>query len=89
MAIIRAAVDQPNQTLYLPMTFSGIPVLAHQGADKWMVDNSKLQAATQRLGYRVSKNLDDKLENSKLTGAYWGSIVEGCDEGDGWLAIKF
>uniref|UniRef100_A0A7S0A867 RNase NYN domain-containing protein n=1 Tax=Pyrodinium bahamense TaxID=73915 RepID=A0A7S0A867_9DINO len=51
---------------------------------EYLVDNRKLMARTQGLGFRLSKNIDDKDRTSV---APWGSTVSGMDEGDGWLRV--
>mmetsp|Transcript_44699 Transcript_44699/g.127564 ORF Transcript_44699/g.127564 Transcript_44699/m.127564 type:complete len:696 (+) Transcript_44699:121-2208(+) len=50
----------------------------------YLVDNGKLRAETQGLRYRFSKHLDNRDRSTVL---YWGSVVSGIDEGDGWVQI--
>jgi len=67
---------------FLPITLRGVTVLVHTYGNTWRVDNSMLQSDTVGLGYRWSKQLNDKDE---LTTAEWWSLVKGIDTGDGWL----
>jgi len=53
---------------------------------EYLVDNGKLQAKSPGLGYRFSKQLEDK---DKTAVAKWGSTVTGVDEGDGWLKVAY
>jgi len=54
-------------------------------ADKmYVVDNRFLQAGTDGIGYRFSKDLDD-IDPSYT--ALWNTIVEGHEAGDGWLKV--
>jgi len=58
---------------------------ASTGALKeYYVDNRKLSFRTPGLGFRRSKDLNDK-DPSNL--ANWGSLVRGVNEGDGWLKV--
>jgi len=53
---------------------------------KCYVCNRTLQAWSDVLAFRRSKNVDDKDDSAD--GAAWGSTVVGYDEGDGWLRIS-
>jgi len=55
-----------------------------EGAEQYLVDNSKLRSTAPFLAYRSSKKMEDK--DSSLMVAY-GSTVRGLDEGDGWLRV--
>lgn len=50
--------------------------------DAWLIDNSRLQAASAGLGLRLTPNMMDK---DGLTCAPWGSIVEGNPFDDDWI----
>jgi hypothetical protein len=50
----------------------------------YLVDNSTLQATTKGLGYRLSKQLNDKDGDEH---AEWGTVVTGTDQGQGWLKV--
>lgn len=55
----------------------------------FLLDNSALNAQTNGLSYRFSKDLHDKKQG-KLGPedlAIWGTVVEGHDVGDGWVKI--
>lgn len=49
----------------------------------FLVDNSKLRAPTMGLSYRLTKDFCDV--DCSLKGPQWGSVVEGIDQGDGWI----
>jgi len=49
------------------------------------VDNSRLRSRSPGLGYRLSKNDDDKISGE---GEDWEAIITGVDEGDGWLRVR-
>jgi len=51
---------------------------------RYLIANSALQAVTNGLGYRDSKDMADKSNNMAIE---WGQVVEGVDEGDGWLKV--
>lgn len=54
-------------------------------ATPYMVDNSILQIEKRPgVAYRYSKREGDKVRSEP---AKWGEIVEGVDEGDGWLKV--
>merc|ERR1712093_462673 len=74
---------EETQERFLPITVQGHKVLVHVDGNTWRLDNSELQSKSKELGYRRSKQLDDKLG----VGAMYGSTVEGTDTGDGWLKI--
>eukprot|EP00929_Paragymnodinium_shiwhaense_P016614 TRINITY_DN125111_c0_g1_i1.p1 TRINITY_DN125111_c0_g1~~TRINITY_DN125111_c0_g1_i1.p1 ORF type:complete len:355 (+),score=52.08 TRINITY_DN125111_c0_g1_i1:130-1194(+) len=50
----------------------------------FVVDNTQLGAKEDGLCYRLTKKLED-IDTTLI--APWGSIVEGYDEGDGWLRV--
>jgi len=50
----------------------------------YLLDNSTLQATTKGLGYRLSKQLNDKDGDEH---AEWGTVVTGTDQGQGWLKV--
>eukprot|EP00929_Paragymnodinium_shiwhaense_P116139 TRINITY_DN8541_c0_g2_i2.p1 TRINITY_DN8541_c0_g2~~TRINITY_DN8541_c0_g2_i2.p1 ORF type:complete len:490 (-),score=74.10 TRINITY_DN8541_c0_g2_i2:368-1837(-) len=52
---------------------------------RFLVNDEILSTRTSALAYRLSKRLDDR--DSHGTGAKWGSVVTGVDEGDGWLRV--
>jgi len=67
---------------------------AHVDAEEWLerhtpkkcyVFNRTLQAWSDYLAFRRSKDVDDKDDAAE--GPAWGSTVVGYDEGDGWLCI--
>mmetsp|Transcript_59261 Transcript_59261/g.191565 ORF Transcript_59261/g.191565 Transcript_59261/m.191565 type:complete len:799 (+) Transcript_59261:46-2442(+) len=50
----------------------------------YLVDNSTLQSPAHGLGYRLSKLLEDK-DGQEM--AFWGSVVTGVCDGDGWVRV--
>ncbi|CAK0856594.1 unnamed protein product [Prorocentrum cordatum] len=56
----------------------------HRAPQAYLVDNRALRASTQGLGYRKSKDLDDK-DGEKL--AEWFTTVEGVEESGGWIRV--
>jgi len=86
--------DGKNVTAYLPIHLKGQRILVKeflappappaQRRHAWRVTNEHLQSATECIEYRGSKKLDDMTGG---TGAAWGSLVEGVDEGDGWVRL--
>jgi len=58
--------------------------LREEAPKRFLVDNRMLNAGTDGIGYRFSKDLDD-LDLSCT--APWGSIVEGVDEGN-WVRVS-
>jgi hypothetical protein len=69
---------------FLPKTLDGIIVLKHEAEDIYCVDNFGLKAHTRGLGYRKSKNIDDKVSGRR---AQWGTKVRAVDEGDDWVRL--
>merc|ERR1719195_1578386 len=57
---------------------------ASAGDQSFLIDNSKLNAQTNGVGFRFSKKLTDRDLRAV---AHWGSIVQGKDLGDGWLQV--
>ncbi|CAE7265122.1 unnamed protein product [Symbiodinium necroappetens] len=59
--------------------------LREEAPKRFLVDNRLLHAGTEGVNYRFSKDLED-IDLSCT--ALWGSVVEGVDEGDGWLCVS-
>jgi len=55
-----------------------------QSPSDYLVDNSHLQVATKGVPFRFSK---DTKQRDLRTIAFWGSMISGVDEGDGWLRV--
>lgn len=72
--------------MYLPTIFNGKQVLFHEGGRRYRVDNSQLQASSPGLGYRLAKNLENRDPAHRHEA--WGAIVEGVNEGDGWVKVQ-
>lgn len=51
--------------------------------DRFLVDNTMLKARTAGISFRTCKDLSAKDTEC----AEWGSVIEGFDEGNGWLRI--
>lgn len=77
------AEEEEEIIRFLPKSANGVPVLSHQNG-VWRADNSQLGADTPGLQYRKSKDLNDRADNPLLK---WNSIIEGTDEGDGWVKV--
>lgn len=69
-----------------PDAETGSPLLKKQILKEFVVDNRWLDAKTDGLGYRQSKNLDD-LDSTRPPAA-WFSSVHGYDEEDGWIRVQ-
>lgn len=67
------------------MEVSSEDVKPPENARSYRVDNSRLRSTSPGLGYRGSKNDDDKVKGE---GADWEDIITGVDEGDGWLRVS-
>lgn len=52
-------------------------------AQAFVVDNTILHSSAPGLEYRMSKRLNDKCPGMTVS---WGSVIEGVDEGDGWIS---
>ncbi|CAK0804233.1 unnamed protein product, partial [Prorocentrum cordatum] len=59
-------------------------VTASQELQAYLVDNSALNASTRGLSYRRSKDMKD-ADGERF--AEWNSIVNGVDDGDGWVRV--
>lgn len=67
---------------------SGSKTKSTQRLPKYRIDNSYLQIqGPPGVSYRYSKKLEDKVKTRQSGPARWGDIVEGIDEGDGWLKV--
>lgn len=54
-------------------------------ARRYVVDNTVLQASTPGLGYRKSKDPEDRIATDPI--AKWGEEVTGIDVGNGWVQV--
>jgi hypothetical protein len=92
-AVRTGSVPPKGCEYYLPKAIRGIPVLIFEGESKWRVDNSRLKSCAAGLGYRKNKSIcDSTYINAHQKGevaAHWGEVVEGVDEGDGWVKCRF
>ena len=79
-----------TETLYLPTTVRGVEILVDKGEGMWLVDNSVLQSQAVSVGYRQSKQLDDRAVSSLMarSGAVFGTLIKGIDDGDGWFQTQ-
>lgn len=71
------------------MTFQAPPGVASSfggtpGEREYVVENTHLQAPSEGMVYRASKNWNDRATQQ----VKWGETVRGHDEGDGWLKIS-
>jgi len=72
------------QAQYLPQKLDDCTVLLQEENGLWRADNSMLQASTQGVAFRGSKELDDRVAGLILP---WRSTVAAEDEGDGWVKV--
>eukprot|EP00446_Apocalathium_sp_SHHI-4_P019483 CAMPEP_0177277812 /NCGR_PEP_ID=MMETSP0367-20130122/68988_1 /TAXON_ID=447022 ORGANISM="Scrippsiella hangoei-like, Strain SHHI-4" /NCGR_SAMPLE_ID=MMETSP0367 /ASSEMBLY_ACC=CAM_ASM_000362 /LENGTH=477 /DNA_ID=CAMNT_0018734415 /DNA_START=53 /DNA_END=1486 /DNA_ORIENTATION=+ len=54
------------------------------GIATYWVDNTRLQAKTCGLGFRLTKTVCD-LDRGEV--APWASLIDGVDSGDGWVSV--
>merc|ERR1719221_960482 len=66
-----SAKRQASPTRYLPKSVKGKIVLKSDGGNFFVVDNTKLQAGTPGLQYRLSKNFEDRATEF----AKWGTTI--------------
>jgi len=59
--------------------------LLSEGDGMYRVDPTEFKPDSLALGYRNSKQLDDL---DPRPGVFWGSAVQGVDEGDGWVKVE-
>lgn len=78
--------DCDTDGYFLPMMLGGHKVLVEEATNTWRLDNTLLKAKTDGLGYRNSKKMDDHVGEGIF--AKWGHLLTGCDEGDGWIAVR-
>lgn len=69
---------------FLPKQIRGAPVLIHEGGDMWRVDAGWLKRGAEALGYRYSKDLNDRVPGP---GVLFGDTVQGLDDGD-WVKVE-
>jgi len=71
------------QVAFLPMKVNGEPVLTEEGPKQWRLTiTSEARAKGMNgIGYKKTKNNQVPLG----PGAKWGEVINGVDEGDGWL----
>lgn len=71
---------------FLPKELEGVRVLVEEATNTWRIDNTLLNATTDGLGYRNTKTMGDHVGEGIF--AKWGFLLTGCDEGDGWVAVR-
>jgi len=77
--------EKEYRVRYLPKYAKGKSVLSHEGGILYRADNRVLNSASQGIAFRFSKSRKDKDGDLRLE---WGDIVEGTDEGDGWIRVE-
>lgn len=80
------ALQNQTMTVYLPKVINGRTVLVQEGHDRWRTTNPDSQARFGGLSYRKSKQMEDRLEEG--LGPVWGVVLDGVDEGDGWVRLN-
>lgn len=85
---VRGRIDDPQGWIPLLDTSDGFRWVLPVVTKTFLVDNTWLQASCGGLGYRFSRDLNDKdVRPGELGGAPWNSVVRGEDQGDGWLKV--
>lgn len=84
----RVAEDASSETVYLPINIKGCTVLVEDKSGMWCLTNSSLNSPAEGVGYRLSKNMSDKIGPDKSQLLAWGAYLEGSDEGDGWIRSR-
>jgi len=75
-----------TQEKYLPEHVNGQRVIiSTEEAGIFLVHNAELQAKTPGLGFRGSRDMDDRLGHQAF--AAWGAMVKGVLK-DGWLEVE-
>jgi hypothetical protein len=75
--------EEERQVAYLPTTLNGKQILEARDDNMWQAVNV-LGVTTPGIGYRSSKQLDDKIGSEHLV---WDTTIQGIDEGDGWVKV--
>lgn len=92
-AVRTGSMPQKGCEYYLPKAIRGVAVLIYEGDNRWRVDNTNLKSCAAGLGYRKNKHISDSTyinaDQKGEVAAHWGEIVEGTDEGDGWVKCRF
>jgi hypothetical protein len=71
--------------VFLPIELQGLQVMIPVDAYTWKSQKPPM-LKSYGLGYRYAKDLDARIpDNPSLR---WGEIVQGVDEGDGWLRVR-
>lgn len=63
-----------------------ISLVAKEAWQEFYVDNTQLKANTPGLGFRMSKQLEDRAKDD--SSVPWGSTLMGVDLGDGWVRVQ-
>lgn len=83
-----AEVLEDKAVGYLPITVDGKVVLLPENEGMFRLDNSLLQHKAPGLGFRSSKEHPPvKWDTDTFPAPCWGSVVQGQDEGDGWIKV--
>lgn len=78
--------NDESVTYFLPTTLEGEVVLVPEGVNRYRVGNIELQSRNAILGYHPSKDLDTKVYG--ISGPKVGDVIEGVDDGDGWVRVR-
>jgi len=73
-----------TRTIFLPMEVKGARVLVKEAGQIWRAVAPR-KSPCPCIGYRLSKNFDDKLEGQQL---FYGDTIAGVDDGDGWVRCE-
>lgn len=72
------------RTAYLPMMVNGTVVMVAEGMGAWRVTNNIHAHPESKIAFRATKSLEDRLEAF----VDFGQLIEGTDQGDGWLCCQ-
>merc|ERR1712190_511531 len=62
----------------------GVQVLEQVGPNQFRADNTFLRSSYKGMVCRRSKNVEDQTDLR----VFWGNVITGFDEGDGWVRLQ-
>merc|ERR1719478_1089964 len=73
-----------TETVYLPKELRGVTILIEQQEGTWGLTDYFLGSNATGVDYRRTKDLGDRATSA----ANFGDLVNGVDEGDGWVRCQ-
>merc|ERR1712151_418950 len=67
--------------VYLPKVLNGVIVLENEEGNRWRSTNRFLKTDKVGLAFRFEKLIAAYMHQTLI----WDSVIEGIDEGDGWV----